>query len=182
MGKKLEEAQDAFLEKVNRICNKFGLNNVMVQLYSILYFSGKPFSLDEMVERLKISKGSVSVNIRALERYGAVREVWVRGSRKDYYEAEKDISRVMLDRIKSMAESRISEVDEMISASLQILSEVGSFESGEKEAVDVFRQRLGELQALKNKARTLFNLLNSGILGNILKAKTTKPNKKEVLV
>jgi len=84
MNEDLVKAQDVFLQKINKICRDFGLNNIMAQLYAILYFSKEPLSLNDMLERLKISKGSVSINIRALERYGAVRRIWVKGSRKDY--------------------------------------------------------------------------------------------------
>ena len=79
MSEELEKAQDGLLGKLNQLCAKFGLNNIMAQLYTILYLQNKPMSLDEMVERLKISKGSVSTNIRSLERYGAVRKVWIKG-------------------------------------------------------------------------------------------------------
>src|SRR3989338_5217258 len=95
----LIKVQDIFLNRINHICKKLGLNNVMAQLYAILYLNNEPLSLDDMVERLKISKGSASVNIRALESYGAVRRVWMRGSRRDYYEADTDIVRVVTDRI-----------------------------------------------------------------------------------
>ena len=108
MNEKMEKAQDMLLEKVNKFCREFGLNNIMAQLYAILYFSKKPLSLDDMVERLKISKGSASVNIRILERDGIVRRIWVKGSRKDYYEAEIDISKVILERIFLLSSLKIS--------------------------------------------------------------------------
>ncbi len=43
-----------------------------------------------MVKRLKISKGDASLNIRELERLGIVKKIWIRGDRKDFYEAELD--------------------------------------------------------------------------------------------
>ena len=164
MTDKLARAQDVFLEKINRMCGRFGLNNIMAQLYAMLYLSGKPMSLNDMVERLKISKGSASVNIRALERYGVVRHVWVKGSRRDYYEAETDIYKVIMDRAKSMAQGRLSELEDMISSSYQALN---SFEpSGEEDrkAIKVFKERLGDLKSLHQRARSLFNLFNSGFL------------------
>lgn len=171
MGKKLVKAQDIFLNGVNQLCNKFGLNNIMAELYAVLYLSNKPMSLDDMVERLKISKGSASVNIRALERYGAVRRIWVRGSRRDHYEAETGISKVIMDRVKSMAQSRLSEIDDMINSSFQALNSVSSSDKEEKEAVEIFKQRLERLRSLQNKAQSLFELFNSGLLNNMLKNK-----------
>ncbi len=164
MNKTLTEAQDVFLGKVNHICNRFGLNNIMAQLYAVLYLNNKPLSLNEMVERLKISKASVSINIRMLERYSMVRRVWVKGSRKDYYEAEADIAKVIIDRVKSMAQSRLLEVDDMLMSSYSILDSVASSNKEEKEAMEVFRQRLDRLTKLQRKGHTFFKLLNSGLV------------------
>jgi len=44
----------------------------------------KPLSLDTIVEKLKMSKGSVSLNIRELEKWDAVKKIWVNGTRKDF--------------------------------------------------------------------------------------------------
>ncbi len=161
MTTNLTKAEDVFLEKVNQMCGKFGLNNIMAQLYAILYLSGKSMSLDEMVERLKISKGSVSINIRALEHYGAVRQVWVKGSRKDYYHAEEDIAKVIMERIKSMVSHRFSEVDDMVHSSYAYLSSVGGEEGSDKEAVEVFKQRLERLKAIYEKSKSMFELFNA---------------------
>src|SRR5262249_16050813 len=49
-------------------------------------------------------KGNISVNIRMLEGYGLARKVWVKGTRKDYYEAARDYPRMFLkdffDRVR----------------------------------------------------------------------------------
>jgi len=182
MNEKLEKAQDIFLGNVNQICAKFGLNNIMAQLYAILYLCNKPLSLDDMVTRLKISKGSVSVNIRALERYGTVRKVWIKGSRKDYYEAETDISRVIMDRVKSTVQSRLLEMNNMINSSYHALNSVNPSDKREKEAIMTFKERLDKLISLQNKVQSVFNLFDSGFLSNILNAKSKKNNKKEILM
>ena len=184
MTEALIHAQDVFLDKINQMCGKFGLNNIMAQLYAILYLSGKPLSLNDMVERLKISKGSASINIRALERYGVVRKVWVKGSRRDYYEAEEDISKVMMNRIKSMAHGRLAEVEEMLRSSYEAVNSIEATDKEEKERVKVFKQKLAEIQNIHKKAQSLFNLFNSGLLSNVnvLSVKTRKNDKKEMPV
>lgn len=169
MNKKLIQAQDVFLEKINQICSKFGLNNVMVQLYALLYLN-KTMSLDEMAERLKISKGSVSVNIRALENYGAVRRVWIKGSRRDHYEADTDIYKVIMNRVKSLVQDRFQDIEDMIESSSKALNSANSISNNEEEngVIKLFQQRLDELKRLKHKAQTLFNLFSSGLLNNVL--------------
>ena len=174
MSEELEKAQDILLGNVNQICAKFGLNNIMAQLYTVLYLHGKSMSLDDMVDRLKISKGSVSTNIRALERYGAVRKIWIKGSRKDYYEAEPDISKVIMDRAKAMAQNRLSEMDDMINSSYPALDSVNHSSKEEKEAIKTFKEKLHKLRELQNKAQSLFNLLNSSFLNKALKIKSMR--------
>ncbi|MFC1623850.1 GbsR/MarR family transcriptional regulator [Candidatus Omnitrophota bacterium] len=173
MNKNLTDAQDVFLSKVNQICNKFGLNNIMAQIYAVLYLSNRALSLNDMVERLKISKGSASINIRALERYGAVRKVWVMGSRKDYYEAETDIAKVIMDRVSSMAQRRLSEVDDMIRSSYQVLDSLDKLDKENNDIVEVFKERLNRLRELHGQTETLFNLFNSGGLNNAANGKLT---------
>jgi DNA-binding transcriptional regulator GbsR (MarR family) len=166
MDKKLIEAQDVLLSKISQMCSRFGLNNVMAQLYAILYLSNKPLCLDDMVERLKISKGSASVNIRALERYGVVRQIWVKGSRKDYYEAEADISRVIVERISSMAKGRLSEVDKMINLSSEAINAVSSTNKEDAESVRIFRERLEKMRSFYNQAKSLFELFNMSFINS----------------
>lgn len=64
------------------------INRVGGQIYALLFLSDEPLSLDEISEKLGVSKSNVSINVRMLEEYDLVRKVWVKGSRKDYYAAE----------------------------------------------------------------------------------------------
>jgi len=182
MNKELMKAQDIFLDKINLICKKLGLNNVMAQLYAILYLSNNALSLDDMVERLKISKGSASVNIRALENYGAVRRVWIRGSRRDYYEADTDIMRVIMDRVNLIGKIRLSEIDTMAKSCYQVLNSANPADKDESAAIKAFKQKLDKIEALRRQAHSLFNLLNSGILRNLLNNKSNGKEKESSLV
>lgn len=181
MNKNLIKMQDIFLDRTNHICKKLGLNNVMAQLYAILYLNNEPLSLDDMVNRLKISKGSASVNIRALESYGAVKRVWVRGSRKDYYEADTDIVRVVMDRVTLIARLRLSEVDELMKTSAKLLDSVKPADKDEDAAIKAFKQKLDKLEALRVQAQSLFDLVNSGLLTNLLNSKPTESEKESSL-
>ncbi len=98
---------DDFVELVGNMGAGIGLSKTACQLYALLYIKAKPLSLDAMAESLGISKGNVSVNIRILERWEAVKKIWRKGSRKDYYRAEEDIDRIVLTRLKEGAGRRV---------------------------------------------------------------------------
>lgn len=95
MSASTEEIREGLMDAVGRITSFWGFSRIMGQLYGLLYLSSKPLTLDEMSEGLSISKGNVSINIRALERWNMVKTVWVKGDRKDYYEAEIDFWKIV---------------------------------------------------------------------------------------
>ncbi|MFA6321564.1 MAG: MarR family transcriptional regulator [Candidatus Omnitrophota bacterium] len=153
MNNKLEMAQDKFTESVGKLAESFGLNKSIAQLYAVLYLSDKPLSLDELVERLGVSKGNISLNIRELESWGAVKDIWVKGSRKDYYEADPDIKKVFVNKMKSSIEKRISWVSGMLDEFKEMLDSVeGDLTPEEKKAVRAYKERLKKVENLKSLA------------------------------
>ena len=66
---------------------QLGAGRVIGQVYAHVYFSKDPQTLDDFVKALSISKGSASMCVRQLEHWGALHRVWVKGDRKDHYEA-----------------------------------------------------------------------------------------------
>ena len=153
MNAKLELAQHKFIEHIGKLCDSFGLNKFVAQLYAVLYLSDKPLSLDDMVERLKVSKGNVSLNIRKLEKWGAVRNVWVKGSRKDFYEAELDIKKVVLNKVKSGVEKRISQVSNLLQEFNDIVeSESGNMAEEEKRIAVLYKERMKKIDEMRSLA------------------------------
>jgi len=75
-----------FIERMGLAIERMGLSRTFGRLFGLLMLADRPLSLDEMVERLDVSKASVSTNARACEELGLARRVGVRGDRKDYYE------------------------------------------------------------------------------------------------
>lgn len=85
----LQNVKETFIEGAGQLsASLLGiLNKVCGQIFALLLLSPKSLSLDDIVEALGVSKGNVSINIRLLEEYKLVKKVWVKNSRRDYYEA-----------------------------------------------------------------------------------------------
>lgn len=155
MSSQLELAEDKFIDSIGRLCDSFGLNRFIAQLYAVLYLSSKPLSLDEITEKLKVSKGNVSINIRELENWGAVRSIWVKGSRKDYYEANLDIKGVILKKVKTGMQKRIGETSDMISGFKSMIQAQGENLSQEDvERIKIYEERLKKIEDLKAMVST----------------------------
>ena len=150
MHKKLEMAQDKFMESIGKLAESFGLNKSVAQLYAVLYLSDKPLSLDELVDKLKVSKGNISLNIRELEAWGAVRNVWVKGSRKDYYEAEPNIKHAFINKLKLSMQKRIDQVSEMVEEFKGIIESAnGELTDEEKKIAKNYKERLRKIEEMK---------------------------------
>ncbi len=97
----LRAVNDTMLDGLGQLSDYFGYNKVLGKMYGALLLSPTPMSLDDLMAHLDISKASVSMNMRTLENMGIVREVWVRGDRRKYYEAESDLWRVLTNVLGS---------------------------------------------------------------------------------
>lgn len=151
MSNNIELAQDRIIETVGNICSKFGLNHFMAQLYVVLYMSIEPLSLDDLVQRLKVSKSNVSVTIRELERWGVVRKIWVKGSRKDFYEAKAEIKNIVLDRVRSSIRNKINEISIALDKFNEEISTEGTVTDVEEKALkDFYRERIKRVEEIKD--------------------------------
>lgn len=74
-----------------------GLPRSIGEIYGLLFISRSPLSLDDLVFRLKISKGSVSQGLRMLKSLGAVSEANGNGGaeRRTYYEPAVELKRLV---------------------------------------------------------------------------------------
>ena len=104
MAKGLSKTRRDLIEAGGRLYQILGLPRSTGQIYGLLYLSTKPLSLDDMVAMLGISKASASTGTRLLTSWGAIRQVWIPGHRRDYFEAVAEVGKLIngcfMDRIK----------------------------------------------------------------------------------
>lgn len=73
-----------------------GLPRIAGRILGCLLFSAEARSLDELVETLGVSKASISMNARLLERAGAILRASHPGDRRDFYRVADDLHERML--------------------------------------------------------------------------------------
>lgn len=84
-----------------------GLPKSIGQIYGLLYISTAPLSLDDIAERLDISKGSASQGLKFLRTTGAVRLCDNHDSRCDHYEAETGLRALATGFLKEQIEPHL---------------------------------------------------------------------------
>lgn len=75
-----------FIERMGLSLERLGMARTFGRLFGLLIVADDPLSLDEIADRLDVSKASVSTNARLCEQLGLARRVGRRGDRRDYYE------------------------------------------------------------------------------------------------
>lgn len=134
-------------DAVGALIESWGFKRNMGRMWTVLYLEDHPLTAADLGERLGLSTGSVSMILAELLNWGAVKKAWVVGERREHYEPEtslwKMISRVFRERelnwIKQAADRFLEAKDEMRSgpdarrkliaeriASLTDLAQVGS--------------------------------------------------------
>ena len=148
MHENIEAVQESTVAGLGRLAGFFGFSEVMGRLYGTLLLSPEALSLDDLAEDLQISKGSVSMNMRSLERWGMAKEVWVRGERKKYYMAESDMWTVIRNVLSGREMREVQIALQVLGDSVLKLQEAeGELPAEEREQAIYVLERIADLRA-----------------------------------
>jgi DNA-binding transcriptional regulator GbsR (MarR family) len=87
----LDGVEQTFVELWRNMSSLWGINPTMAQIHGLLFITGTALSMDDIMARLAISRGNVSMNLSKLAEWGLIRRVHKRGDRRDYYESLSDV-------------------------------------------------------------------------------------------
>src|SRR5437763_4299397 len=91
LATRLQEVEDQFVDLWRTMSSLWGISPTMAQIHGLLYISGAALSMDDIMDRLGISRGNVIMNLSKLVEWGLVRRVHKRRDRRDYYESLRDV-------------------------------------------------------------------------------------------
>lgn len=107
----MPQAADDFIELMGRHFEEEGVPRIAGRLFGLLMLGERECSLDELAERLQVSKGSISSNARLLEDWGVAVKVTRPGDRRDFYHVAPDMSDRLIQRQLSRIELFIERMD-----------------------------------------------------------------------
>ncbi len=104
----LKSVEDQFVLAWGRMSAAWGINRTMAQIHALLLISGQPYSMDEIIQRLAISRGNASMNLRDLCDWGLITRHRQLGDRKDIYQCQGDILEMI---VRVVRERKRREID-----------------------------------------------------------------------
>ena len=153
-GMTLAEGKEKFIQSWGTIGSNWGINRTMAMIHALLLVSPEPLSAEEVMEELSISRGNANMNLRALIDWRLVYKALKSGERKEFFEAEKDMYKV----IKAVIVQRKKRELEPLLRVLDELSEV----QGESAEEEQFSEVIKDIKLFSSKAdSTLEALVNS---------------------
>jgi len=158
----LQMVHDSMLDGLGKLSDYFGFNKLMGQLYAALLMSAEPLSLDDLMERLSISKASVSMNLRTLEHMGMVRQVWMRGKsgRRKYYEAETDFIQIITNILSGREMRDVERALHVMDENTQLLSDVmQNMDDDDRKHAELYLERMQQMQTLFRFAQLVITSL-----------------------
>jgi DNA-binding transcriptional regulator GbsR (MarR family) len=86
-------AVQRFVEEVGLLWERDGLPRISGKIVALLIIEDREFDLEELADRLQVSRASVSTNTRLLESHGVLRRTSRPGDRRTYYQATREYGR-----------------------------------------------------------------------------------------
>jgi DNA-binding transcriptional regulator GbsR (MarR family) len=151
----LHEIADA----VGALMEFWGFKRIMGRIWALLYLRGEPLTAAELCDELAISTGAASMTLAELEHWGVVRRWRKAGDRREYFEAETDVWR-MVSRV--LRERELLQIERALEVFDRVKEQLARNASpGERARVDEMSERISRLSDLARLGRALVSALVS---------------------
>lgn len=143
------EAVEVFV----RLAGLLRLPRSVGEIYGLLYFASEPLPMDEIRERLSLSKGGTSMGLKTLRAFGAVRVEYVPGDRREHYRAEIELRKLVAGFMRDQLEPHLRNGRDRVQRMSGML---GEFPPAEQEFL---RDRIRRLENWQKRAKRGLPLL-----------------------
>ncbi len=124
--------------------SNFGLNPLMGRIVALLIISKDPQSLDDITEKLEMSKGPISQICGRLKERNLIEKVWVPGDRKDYYKAADDIFGQAFENQKAKMFRNVEIAEKYADIANKIKTEEGKYAFKRMKEMQAFYELMDE--------------------------------------
>lgn len=123
-------------DAVGDVIEYWGFRKVLGRVWTVLYLWDAPLSAADIGERLQMSAGAVSMALTELQRWEVVRRVWQPGERREYFEAEVNLWKMIAKVISEREQSLARRVRERLEQAKKMLAESGGGVRGQREKLE----------------------------------------------
>lgn len=145
----LSEFEKEMIDLFVRIAGVMSLPRSVGELYGILFVSPEPMCIDDLMKKLKISKGSTSQGLKILRSFGAVTPVYIEGDRRDFFTAEAEVRKIVAGFVQEQFRPHLDNVKERISRIEQLA------ETEHPARQEFYGERVERIKSWQKRANTV---------------------------
>lgn len=117
------EIESGLIEMFIESARVLGLPKSVGQIYGLLYVSQSPLSMEDVMLRLGISQGSASQGLKQLRAFRAIRLVYVQGQRRDYYEPEIELRKLVSGFVREVIYPHLEQLNDRLGHLEELVNE-----------------------------------------------------------
>ena len=150
----LGRSKEAFISHWGEMGSSWGVPRSMAEIHALLFIEGRALCVDEIMNRLQVSRGNVSTTLRQLADWGIVTKVRLRGDRKDHFEAEQDVWTLLSLIVRARKRREL----EPLLAALDDARAIASEDAESSDDPRAARQHLARLKSMQDALKRLDRL------------------------
>lgn len=152
----MHPVQEGMIEVFTGVVRILGLPPSVGGIYGLFFTSPEPLSLDDVVGRLRISKGSASQGLRLLRTLGALRPSNHHEGRREFFEPDTELKKLVSGFIGSQVLPELERTRASSDHLHALLDEAGD----DDDLVPFLRERLRKLDSWQGRGRQVLKLLH----------------------
>lgn len=163
-----EAARDLFIRRWGEMAANWGISRTMAEIHALLYLAPGGLCSDDVMEKLAVSRGSASTNLRELVNWGLIHRLHRRGDRKDYFEAEKNVWQMFETIVRERRRREVQPIVETIERCHAMIDEGKQGLRGQaRKDAEAYRRRFSDILEFCQTLNTLFNLMSRAGRGGL---------------
>lgn len=123
-------------DAIGDVIEYWGFRKALGRVWGVLYLNEGPLSAGDLGERLQMSAGAVSMALSELQRWSVVKRVWLPGERREFFEAEVDLWKMIAKVISERERYLARGVRERLEQAAQVLAASGGGNKGQRDKLD----------------------------------------------
>ena len=150
-------------DTIGTLMEFWGFKRAMGRTWALLYTSPRAMPAAEIGEALQMSAGAVSMTLAELGKWGVVRRSWVPGDRRDFFEAETSVWKLVSRVVRERELALVREAKESFDAADRVLAGASQGAPAEERRRRAFeRERIAKLRTLAEAGEKIVSALVSG--------------------
>lgn len=150
-------------DTIGALMEFWGFRRSVGRLWTVLYMSPEPLGAADLGELLTMSTGSVSMTIAELAKWGAIKKTWVPGERRDFYEVETSIWKLLTRVLREREMMLLSDATTSLLNAEEVLNQMlGRVDRQKAQRLQFILERIHRLMMLATMVEAAINAIVEG--------------------